>query len=208
MKTLGLNGAVINSHFRGHYLDEVAYWPILEALEANDAALYIHPTIPPREMVAAVRVPRLWRRARRLQPRSLDTHHGPDFSGAFDRFPKLRLVIGHMGEGLPLLLYRFDWMQSNADGRPGLRGGQPPVKLQHKVSALLQAQHLDHHQRPGLGAFGEVLHGRAGRGAGVVCHGLSVSTIRRRGGCLRCLRHQPAAQEDVDAKQRRARSSG
>ena len=42
MKSLSLNGAVINSHFRGHYLDELPYWPILEALEANDAALYIH----------------------------------------------------------------------------------------------------------------------------------------------------------------------
>jgi predicted TIM-barrel fold metal-dependent hydrolase len=39
-----------------------------------------------------------------------------------------------MGEGMPLLLYRFDWMQSNADGRPNLRGGQPPVKLKNKVS--------------------------------------------------------------------------
>src|ERR1700722_8664201 len=47
MKTLGLSGAVLNSHFPGHYLDEAPYWPILEALEANDAALYIHPTIPP-----------------------------------------------------------------------------------------------------------------------------------------------------------------
>ncbi len=37
-------------------------------------------------------------------------------SGTFDRFPKLRLVIGHMGEAMPLLLYRFDWWQGNADG--------------------------------------------------------------------------------------------
>ena len=55
------------------------------------------------------------------------------FSGAFDRFPKLRLVIGHMGECLPLQLYRFDWMQGNADGRPHLRDGHQ-VKLQHPVS--------------------------------------------------------------------------
>jgi predicted TIM-barrel fold metal-dependent hydrolase len=47
MTELGLNGAVINSHFRGHYLDELPYWPILEALEAHDAAPYIHPAIPP-----------------------------------------------------------------------------------------------------------------------------------------------------------------
>ena len=34
---------------------------------------------------------------------------------------------------MPLQLYRFDWMQGNADGRAHLRGGQQ-VKLQHPVS--------------------------------------------------------------------------
>jgi len=34
-------------------------------------------------------------------------------SGAFDKYPRLRPVIGHMGESMPL--YRFDWMQSNAE---------------------------------------------------------------------------------------------
>jgi predicted TIM-barrel fold metal-dependent hydrolase len=56
------------------------------------------------------------------------------FSGAFDRYPKLRLVIGHLGEGMPTQIYRFDWMQSNADGVPGLRDGQPAVTLKHPVS--------------------------------------------------------------------------
>jgi predicted TIM-barrel fold metal-dependent hydrolase len=56
------------------------------------------------------------------------------FSGAFDKYPKLRLVIGHLGECMPLHLYRFDWMQDNADGIPGMRGGQPAVKLKHPVS--------------------------------------------------------------------------
>ena len=46
MGSLGLNGAVLNSHFQGHYIDELEYFPILEALEAMDAALYIHPTAP------------------------------------------------------------------------------------------------------------------------------------------------------------------
>jgi predicted TIM-barrel fold metal-dependent hydrolase len=47
MGTLKLNGAVLNSHFQGRYIDEPAYEPILEALEHHDAALYIHPTAPP-----------------------------------------------------------------------------------------------------------------------------------------------------------------
>ena len=55
------------------------------------------------------------------------------FSGAFDRFPKLRLVIGHMGEAMPLQLYRFDWMQGNADNRV-LPARPAPIKLEHPVS--------------------------------------------------------------------------
>lgn len=134
MGKLKLAGAVVNSHTRGHYLDERQYWPILEALEACDAALYIHPTVPPAGMHPYY--------AYRGLDRTLAgfTHevwlHAISLilCGALDRFPKLRLVIGHMGEAMPLHLYRFDWWQSNADGVPGLRGGEPPVKLELKIS--------------------------------------------------------------------------
>jgi predicted TIM-barrel fold metal-dependent hydrolase len=134
MGTLGLSGAVLNSHTQGRYLDEPQFWPILEALEAHDAALYIHPTTPPTAWVKPYD-DRAFTGALAGFTHEVWMHTmGLIFSGAFDRFPKLRLVIGHMGEALPLLLYRFDWMQSNADGRPGLRGGQPAVTLKHKVS--------------------------------------------------------------------------
>ena len=134
MQTLKLNGAVLNSHFRGRYLDELEFWPIIEALEANDAALYIHPTIPPRAWSQPYEF-RGFGGALAGFPHEVWMHTmGLILSGAFDRFPKFRLVIGHMGEALPLLLYRFDWMQSNADGKAGLRGGAPAVKLRHKIS--------------------------------------------------------------------------
>ncbi|MGO9424027.1 MAG: amidohydrolase family protein [Steroidobacteraceae bacterium] len=134
MKTLGLNGAVINSHFRGRYLDEAPYWPILEALEANDAALYIHPTIPPKAWSQPYEFRGFGGALAGFSHEVWMHTMGLIMSGAFDRFPKLRIVIGHMGEGMPLLLYRFDWMQSNADGKPGLRGGAPAVTLRHKIS--------------------------------------------------------------------------
>jgi 5-carboxyvanillate decarboxylase len=129
---LGLNGAVLNSHWQGHYLDEPVCEPILAALEQLDAALYIHPTAPwhvkpyaDRGMTGALGG----------FPHEVWLHTmGLILSGAFDRYPKLRLVIGHLGEGMPTQLYRFDWMQSNADGVPGLRGGQPAVWLQHPIS--------------------------------------------------------------------------
>jgi predicted TIM-barrel fold metal-dependent hydrolase len=134
MTRLGLNGAVLNSHTQGRYLDEPQFAPILAALEAHDAALYIHPTMPPRQMVQPYDY-RAMGGALGGFPHEVWIHTmGLILSGAFDRHPKLRLVIGHMGEALPLILYRLDWMQSNADGRPGLRGGQPAVKLKHRIS--------------------------------------------------------------------------
>ncbi len=129
---LKLSGAVLNSHWQGHYIDEQDYWPILEALEAHDGALYIHPTAP---FNAPHYETRGFFGALGGFPHDVWLHTmGLIFSGAFDRFPKLKLVIGHLGECLPLHLYRFDWMQGNADNRAGLRGGQPPVKLRHPVS--------------------------------------------------------------------------
>ena len=31
-------------------------------------------------------------------------------AGVFDRFPKLQMIIGHMGEALPFWMYRLDYM--------------------------------------------------------------------------------------------------
>jgi 5-carboxyvanillate decarboxylase len=107
---LGLKGVVINSHTHDKYLDEPQFWPIFEAAEAMDAPIYIHPNTAPRQM---------------LQPfleRGLD---GAIFgfgvetalhllaiitAGVFDRFPKLKIVIGHNGEALPIQLSRLDYM--------------------------------------------------------------------------------------------------
>lgn len=134
MTKLKLNGAVINGNTQGHYLDEPQFLPILEALEANDAALYIHPVVPPRSWYAPYEYRGFGGALAGFSHEVWMHVQGLIFSGAFDRFPKLRLVIGHLGEAMPLLLYRFDWMQSNADDKPGLRGGQPQVKLKEKVS--------------------------------------------------------------------------
>jgi predicted TIM-barrel fold metal-dependent hydrolase len=132
MSQLKFNGAVLNSHFQGHYIDEPEYEPILEALAHHDAALYIHPTAPP---LGKRYEQRGFYGALGGFPHDVWLHTmGLIFSGAFDRYPNLRLVIGHMGECMPLHLYRFDWMQNNADGVPGLRGGQPPVWLKHPIS--------------------------------------------------------------------------
>jgi len=112
VKTLGLKGAVINSHTKGEFLDDPKFWEIFAAAEALNVPIYIHPSGPPKAMVMP------------FLERGLE---GAVFgfgvevalhvlriivSGALDRFPKLKIVIGHTGEGLPFWLYRLDYMHT------------------------------------------------------------------------------------------------
>ena len=114
IRKLKLNGVIINSHTRGEYLDDPKYWEIFEAAQALDAAIYLHPQTPPPDMV----MPYL---ARGFERAILGFAHdtwlevlGLMTGGVFDRFPRLRIVIGHGGEGLPYMLYRLDYMYENA----------------------------------------------------------------------------------------------
>jgi 2,3-dihydroxybenzoate decarboxylase len=111
--TLGLKGAVINSHTADEYLDDPKFWDIFAAAEALDVPIYIHPREPSSRMLQ----PFLERGMERalfgfgvevgMHTLALIT------AGVFDRFPRLKIVIGHAGEALPYWLYRIDYMQEN-----------------------------------------------------------------------------------------------
>lgn len=110
----GFVGAIINGHINGHYLDEPKFEPILAAAENLNMPLYIHPAVPPKAVI--------------------DTYYKMDdkyaqtvlssggwgwhietgvhvlrliASGAFDRHPNLKIIIGHLGEGLPFFMDRL-----------------------------------------------------------------------------------------------------
>jgi 5-carboxyvanillate decarboxylase len=112
VKKLGLKGAVINSHTQGEFLNDQKFWGIFEAAEALDVPIYIHPSGPPRDM------------AKPFLERGLDgavygfaVECGLHLltiitSGVFDRFPKLQLVVGHLGEGMPFWMPRLDYMHA------------------------------------------------------------------------------------------------
>lgn len=109
---LKLNGLVINSHTDGEFLCEEKYWPILEAAEAMEAAIYLHPRAPNPLMAEAYRTDGLehaiWGYQAETGLHALRLITG----GVFDRFPKLKIVLGHMGEGIPYWLYRIDYMHA------------------------------------------------------------------------------------------------
>jgi len=107
---LGLSGLIVNSHTDGCYLDEEAFWPVLEAAEAMDMPIYIHPRSLPEAAAAPYRSRSLeggiWGYAAETGLHAMRLI----MSGVFARFPRLRIVLGHLGEGLPWWLYRIDYM--------------------------------------------------------------------------------------------------
>jgi 2,3-dihydroxybenzoate decarboxylase len=107
---LGLNGLIVNSHTDGRYLDEEAFWPVLEAAEALDMPIYIHPRSLPEAAAAPYRSRSLeggiWGYAAETGLHAMRLI----MSGVFARFPRLQIVLGHLGEGLPWWLYRIDYM--------------------------------------------------------------------------------------------------
>ena len=135
VQSLGLKGAIVNSHTRGEYLDESKFWEIFEAAESLGVPIYLHPNTPSPRMVGP------------FLDRGLDgavfgfavetSLHilRIVFSGVFDRFPKLRMVAGHLGEGLPYWLFRIDFMHQRLTANN--RYATVP-KLQRKPSDYLK----------------------------------------------------------------------
>jgi predicted TIM-barrel fold metal-dependent hydrolase len=109
-------GAMIKGHSRGRYLDDEFFWPILQRAEALQVPLYLHPAPPPQQVIAAsytgnfapqvtsVLSTRAWGWHIETATHVLRLILG----GAFDRYPHLQLIIGHMGEALPFMLPRIE----------------------------------------------------------------------------------------------------
>jgi predicted TIM-barrel fold metal-dependent hydrolase len=121
MTQLGYNGVIVNSHTNGDYLDQPEYWPILEACEACDAPLYIHPRAPSPQMIqpysAYTLEHAIWGFQAETSLHALRLIVG----GIFDRFPKLKVILGHGGEGLHYWLPRLDGMHKNFKAPDGMR---------------------------------------------------------------------------------------
>jgi 2,3-dihydroxybenzoate decarboxylase len=108
VKQLKFCGAMINGHTNGQYLDHPSLAAFWERAEALDTLIYIHPTDPVSVAPVLQGHPGL-RRATWEWTFETGSHAlRLVFGGVFDRFPKARVGLGHMGETLPFLLWRFD----------------------------------------------------------------------------------------------------
>ena len=135
VRELGLKGWKTHSNFGDSFLDEKRYWPILAKAEELDAPIYLHPAAP---MIRELRT-------YGLALAGAGFGFGVEtalammrlvLSGTFDAFPRLRVILGHYGEGLPFQLQRVD----HAFTRPHIKAdGAAVPSLRHPPSYYLRA---------------------------------------------------------------------
>ena len=112
VRLLGFKGAMLNGTANSQFLDHPRFTPIFEAAQALDVPIYLHPAPPPEAVMDAYYgdLPSPLRGILSLRPpggagtwkqglHSLRLMVG----GLFDRLPKLKIILGHMGENLPRL---------------------------------------------------------------------------------------------------------
>jgi predicted TIM-barrel fold metal-dependent hydrolase len=106
----GFKGAMVHGLTGGLFFDDKRFWPVLERAQALDVPIYLHPATPHPAVIEAY-----------YADRPVLTRAGWGFgiecatqamrmivSGVFDAYPRLKIILGHLGEGLPFLLWRTD----------------------------------------------------------------------------------------------------
>jgi predicted TIM-barrel fold metal-dependent hydrolase len=127
VKAYGFRGAMIRGLTNGEFLDAPKFAPVFERAEKLGVPIYIHPGLPPKAVIDAYYS-------------NVGGKEGPFdaiacwgwgwhsetaihvlrllVAGVFDTYPKLKIIIGHMGEMLPIM-----WARSDRSFKPG-SGGQ------------------------------------------------------------------------------------
>ena len=111
---LGFKGAMIHGLTNGLFIDDKRFWPILERAAKLDVPLYMHPSIPHPAVIEAYykdyveRFPTILRAAWGFTVETATQGIRLILSGVFDEYPGLKVILGHLGEGLPMMLWRIN----------------------------------------------------------------------------------------------------
>ncbi len=129
---LGFKGAMIHGLAHGQFIDDQRYWPIFARAAALDVPIYLHPSMPHEAVIDAYYkeyakdYPVLLRAAWGFTVETATLAIRLVLSGLFEKH-NVKFVLGHLGEGLPFLLWRIN----NGLARPG----QKPVQFRDIFSA-------------------------------------------------------------------------
>jgi predicted TIM-barrel fold metal-dependent hydrolase len=123
----GFKGAMIHGPAGDQFIDHPRFWPIFASAEALDVPVYLHPAFPHGDVVRAYYAdyekdfPMFSRAAWGYTMETATAGIRMILSGVFARHPRLKIILGHLGEGLPFLVWRID----DALSRPG----QKPIRF-------------------------------------------------------------------------------
>jgi 2,3-dihydroxybenzoate decarboxylase len=119
---LGFKGAMLHGLQDGtNFFDEQRFWPIYERAEKLDVPLYMHPGMPHQAVIDAYYkdyakdFPQMLRAGWGYTVETATLAVRMVLSGVFDKHPNLKIILGHLGETLPFLIWRTDM----ALARPG-----------------------------------------------------------------------------------------
>src|SRR6187549_2287574 len=121
---LGFKGAMLHGMSNGEFLDLPKFWPIYERAEKLDVPIYFHPSVPhPAVMDAYYKdyvkdFPMVIRAAWGFTVETATQAIRMVLSGVFDKYPNLKIIIGHLGETLPFLMWRIDQALSRPGAKP------------------------------------------------------------------------------------------
>lgn len=123
VKQLGFKGAMVHGLTNGVFFDDRRFWPIYERAQALDVPLYVHPAVPHPAVVDAyykdyiAEFPAFLTAAWGFTMETATHGIRIVLSGVLEAYPNLKIILGHMGEGLPFLLWRINYTLH----RPGNR---------------------------------------------------------------------------------------
>jgi predicted TIM-barrel fold metal-dependent hydrolase len=118
---LGFKGPMLHGLANGAFLDDKRFWPIFERAQSMDVPVYLHPAVPLSTVMDAYYkeyvkdFPMVIRAAWGFTVETATQAIRLVLSGVFEAYPRLKIVLGHLGETLPFLLWRID----HALARPG-----------------------------------------------------------------------------------------
>lgn len=131
VKQLGFVGAMVHGltyvpdgPAGGLFLDDQRFWPIFERAAALDVPIYLHPAAPHPAVTEAyykdyvTKFPGITSASWGYTVETSTMAVRMCLSGVFDQFPNLKIIIGHMGEGLPFSLWRIDYTFRRAGNAP------------------------------------------------------------------------------------------
>jgi 2,3-dihydroxybenzoate decarboxylase len=116
----GFKGAMIHGLTNGVFHDDKRFWPIYERAQALDVPIYIHPAYPHPAVVELYYkdylkdYPTLASAGWGFTVETATQGIRMVLSGVFHAYPKLQIILGHLGEGLPFYLWRINQALSRA----------------------------------------------------------------------------------------------